>query len=75
MTPEQLEDLGQIVESASNFHAAGQMPLPPQMHLTCLRDGMEAIRDNARRLYFEVSGEDPWADHPSFPPLSHGGSK
>lgn len=69
MNAAQLEALGQIVESAANYEALTMLPMPTEVHFGALLDGMRKLRDEARRLYVEVSGDDPWDGHPSFPPL------
>lgn len=65
ITVEQLDCLGKISDSADNFHHASQLNLKAALHAEQLSKGMLNIRDQIRKLYVEVSGENPWADEPS----------
>jgi hypothetical protein len=61
MTDEQLSQLGEIVEKAENLLGAAKLPLPAQIHIDGLTHGLESCRDIAKKLYVELSGDDPWS--------------
>ena len=65
ITADQLDSLGKISDTADNFSHASQLHLPAALHAELLSKGMVNIRDQIRKLYVEVSGENPWADEPS----------
>lgn len=62
---ERLEEIGAIADSAANYHAASKLRLPPQMHATQLALGMAELRDRLRKLYCQLTGQNPWEDEPS----------
>lgn len=60
---EVLETVGRLADKANNFFHATQLPgLPPEIHIEGLAGGMKDIRDELRKVYVEVSGEDPRED-------------
>ena len=64
LTYDQLDDLGRLSDKADNFyHAGALMPgLSAETHREALTNGMLDIRNELRRLYKEISGEDPWEE-------------
>jgi hypothetical protein len=64
ITEEQLEEIGQLSDTADNLLGASELPLPPQMHIEGMRGGLTDIRNDLRRIYRAISGDDPWEHHP-----------
>jgi hypothetical protein len=60
ITDEQLEELGRLADQANNLAAASQLPLPAAQHVVHLRNGLLSIDQALRKLYVEISGDDPW---------------
>lgn len=60
ITPEQLEELGRLVDQANNLAAASQLRVSPQIHIEGMRAGLLSIEKALRKLYIEIAGEDPW---------------
>lgn len=61
ITPEQLEELGRLVDQASNLAAASQLPVRPEIHIQGMRGGLVSIGESLRKLYAE--GSRPKRDH------------
>lgn len=64
LTESQLRVLGHdIADKADNYLEMAQMPgMPLLLTIDALKQGLEEIRENAHRLYVEVTGENPWED-------------
>lgn len=62
ITQEQLEELAELAEQAGNLIAASRLRVSPAIHIEGMRGGLESIEAALRRLYVEISGENPWAD-------------
>lgn len=62
ITSEQLEELGRLVDQANNLAAASQLPVRPEIHITGMRGGLVSISETLRKLYVEISGDDPWSE-------------
>ena len=62
ITQEQLEELAELAEQAGNLIAASRLPVRPAIHIEGMRGGLESIEATLRRLYVEISGENPWGD-------------
>lgn len=60
ITCDQAERIGEISDTADNFSAAANIPMPANIHIRCLTEGMQKIRDELRALYREVTNSDPW---------------
>lgn len=57
---ENIEAIGQLADRADNFAAAVKLPLPPKVHADQLAEGMREISRELKRIYVEVTGENPW---------------
>jgi len=57
-----LERIGQLVDKSDNLIAATKLPLPAQMHLMGLLNGITEIREEVLSLYKDLGGEDVWQD-------------
>ena len=55
-----LTAIGSLADKADNFVHAAQIPVPPAIHVEALSGGMTDIRDELRKLYVELSGDNPW---------------
>jgi len=62
ITAEQLEEIGRLVDQADNLAAASQLPVKPQIHIEGMRGGLVSISETLRKLYIEISGDDPWSE-------------
>ncbi len=47
----QVDELGELIESFENYVHALQMPLPPEMHVECLRAGLPDLLRKFEDLY------------------------
>lgn len=54
-----VERVGLMADSADNYLAATQLPLPLQMHVGGLKIGMEDLRDQLIALYRDLGGREP----------------
>lgn len=61
ITQEQLDELAELAEKAGNLVAASRLRVSPAIHLEGMRSGLESIEAALRRLYVEISGENPWS--------------
>lgn len=52
--------LGAIVDRAENALHGMKMPVNPTIHLQGLEGILREIRDDARKVYVEIEGNDPW---------------
>lgn len=62
ITQEHLEELAELAEQAGNLIAASRLPMRAFIHVEGMRGGLESIEAALRRLYVEISGENPWGD-------------
>lgn len=62
ITPDQLDKLGRLADQANNLAAASQLPVAPAIHVACMRQGLIDIDKALKKLYIEISGDDPWED-------------
>ena len=62
ITPEQLEELGRLVDQAGNLAAASQLRVRPEIHIEGMRHGLLSIEEALRDLYVGLSGENPWVE-------------
>lgn len=61
ITNEQLEELGRIVDKASNYDAATKLPVSLHIHAQGMKAGLQELHSDLRSLYVAIAGEDPWA--------------
>lgn len=64
LTVEQLDELGRIADRVDNLVHAGTIPMPDSLRLRVLVVALPELRDDLRKLYVDVSGENPWSDEP-----------
>ena len=63
MTPEQLERLGQLVDTADNALAWDSNSFASvAMRKDAFRAGLMILRDRIKALYLELGGSDEWSD-------------
>lgn len=65
MTDEQLNRFGVLIDSimsARTYSSTGM--LPPDICLEAIDSILRDVSGDARELYIEIAGDDPWADHP-----------
>jgi hypothetical protein len=55
-----IEELGQLADSAENFLALKE--LGPEIALDGMTHGLEEIRDKLREHFVEETGDNPWGD-------------
>lgn len=67
ITQEQLEELAELAEQAGNLIAASRLRVSPAIHIEGMRGGLESIEAALRKLYVEISGENPWDDEEPAP--------
>lgn len=57
-----IDEIGELADKADNLIAATNIPLRPEMHVSCLKDGLKEISEALKQYYIEQTGENPWAD-------------
>lgn len=62
ISQEQLDELAELAEQAGNLIAASRLRVSPAIHIEGMRGGLESIEAALRKLYVEISGENPWVD-------------
>lgn len=65
ITDEQLNRFGMLIDSimsARTYTSWGA--LPPDICLEAIESILGDVSGNARELYIEIAGDDPWKDHP-----------
>lgn len=61
LTAEQIADqIGRLADKCDNIHAAGNLPLPADVHLPIVRTSLLDMRDELRAMYVQLTGENPW---------------
>lgn len=65
ITEDQIEQIGQLVETADNLVAASKLPLPTAMIAEQSIIGLRGLVKELRALVVALSGEDPWDMPPS----------
>lgn len=60
ITPEQLDTLGRLADTAENYAAASRLPMPPAFHVEQLRAGLEDLAAQIKQVYVVIAGENPW---------------
>ena len=65
MTEEQLNRFGMLIDSlvSARSYSTTKM-LPPDICLEAIDGILKEVSGEARELYIEISGDDPWATHP-----------
>jgi len=65
MTKKQIaERIGKMSDRTDNLYYASRMPLPAEAHKKILQGALQDIRDDLRKLYVEITGENPWEGGP-----------
>lgn len=64
MTEESKDKLGQAIDRVSNLEGALQIPMPAEFHIEQFKSLLPEILKELRDGYAEVTGEDPWENHP-----------
>jgi hypothetical protein len=59
---DQLERLGQLIDTADNYLAAASLRLPAAMHVEGLTAGIRELRAEILAIYLDAGGENHWAD-------------
>jgi hypothetical protein len=62
MSENLVETTGRAADKLDNLLAGMVMPLPPQMHLDCLKESLQDLSKDLKSAYREETGEDPWED-------------
>lgn len=65
ITEEQIEQIGQLAETADNLVAASKLRLPTAMIAEQSIIGLRGLVKELRALVVTLSGEDPWEMPPS----------
>ena len=60
VTPDQLEELGQIADEIDNLCGAMELPMPPAFHIEQLKKLLPKISTKIKVLVVAVGGENPW---------------
>lgn len=58
LTSEQVETIGEMADKAENLIYAASIPMPPSVHVQCLKEGLREIRDALHELHCAVVGVD-----------------
>lgn len=64
MNENQLERIGQLIDTVENHLALQGDPMPIQIRADAAKSGLSDIRDELKKIYFEAGGEDVWGNHP-----------
>ena len=51
------EKIGQLKDKANNYLAFLNLPVPIEMHLDCLKTGMQELEERLKTLYIELGGD------------------
>lgn len=62
ITDEQLDKIGTTAERIESMLAATLMPLPADFHLKQIKSISADIAGELKKLYTEISGNDPWEE-------------
>jgi len=65
MNEEQMNRFGMLIDkvvSARTYSSTGM--LPPSICLEAIDSILREVSGEARELYIEIAGEDPWENHP-----------
>lgn len=56
--------IGRIADTADNLLGAEELPMPESVAKPARKSSLRGLRDELRRIHFEATGENPWANHP-----------
>ena len=54
------QKLGLLIDKADNYLSYRPVPMPPALKVDALVHGIQELRNDLKRLYFELGGEDVW---------------
>lgn len=57
---DKFDELGQCIDSLNNFCHAMLIPMDPQFHIDCLKQGLPELVIRMRKAFVEATGENPW---------------
>jgi hypothetical protein len=60
MNPEQLEEIGQLIDRLDNLCSAMELPMPAELHLKALKESLPNVRDDLQLIYIDAGGENHW---------------
>lgn len=60
ITPEQLDTLGRLADTADNLVAASRLPMPQAFHVVQLRAGLDDLAEQIKQVYVAMAGERGW---------------
>ena len=58
----QLDKLGRLADSADNYLALNELPMPDSIKVDGMKTGLAELSEELKALYVELSGENPWND-------------
>lgn len=56
------ERLGIAIDRVDNLAHVLNLPLKPELHVKCLRDGLPEVVVELKAAFVEAIGENPWKD-------------
>ena len=57
---ETYEELGQLIDSIENLAYATRLPIAPHLHLEALREALPEKVKALKKVFVEITGENPW---------------
>lgn len=57
-----IEQIGILSDKADNLIGASNLPVSDRIHIEGMRGGLEDLRDDLRKIYLQVTGENPWEE-------------
>ena len=64
----QYEELGQLIDSLDNLAHATTLSITPELHIEALRMALPEKVIAFKKVFFAITGEDPWEFRDSFKP-------
>ena len=55
-----MDEIAEVIETLENYTAAMTLPVPAEIHMNALREGIPELRDRLKLAYLELGGEDHW---------------
>lgn len=53
-------EIGELKDTVDNLRGALEIPMPPQFHVTQMKNQLEEISEKLKSIYIEMTDENHW---------------
>lgn len=65
-SPDTVERFGRLIDDLDNLRYALNMPIEDKLHVQCMRNSLPEKIESLKRIFIEITGQDPWDIFPVF---------